>query len=190
MNKINILLADIYISESKTAEAISDNENFKILNFRNEFTHFIKLEENSNVKKLIDEAEIIPDYILKSFLINKFIELKSSNILFVGLYSKKGLKILKKSLNTQGLTVNKIWYVKQKDSDIYKIQFCQNPPNASFEKYLEEIEAGWKNSYCERKDYINFLKTEFADIEWKIIEMDYIKPITKEYIINKINDRA
>ena len=72
MNKINILLADIYISESKTSEAISDEENSKILNFRNEFTHFIKLEENSNVKKLIDEAEIIPDYILESFLFNKF----------------------------------------------------------------------------------------------------------------------
>ena len=190
MNKINILLADIYISESKTSEAISDEENSKILNFRNEFTHFIKLEENSNVKKLIDEAEIIPDYILESFLINKFIEFKSSNILCVGLYSKESLKIIKNSLNSLGLTVNKIWYVKQKDPDTYKIQFCQNPPNASFEKYLEEIEERWEKSYRERKDFINFLKTEFLDLEWRIIEVDYIKPITKEYIINKINDRA
>lgn len=190
MQRINILLSDFRIPNTKTEKVISETFNLFTFNLSNELIKLIsenKKELSQKFKSYIDKGEIIPTSLMEEFLKNEIDAIKNQGILFVDFPKTiEQFLMLEKITGTKTQT---IWHIKQTDYKKYLTEYFKNPNEKLWlDKYGDEVINKWKDDVEKRQTYITELQQITKKDIWKVIEVDYETELHEQLILNKIND--
>lgn len=191
MRKINLLFLDHSISSSNIEKIISETFNLYSLNFVTLFREQIlnnKSELTKELKYYIDKGELIPNFLLEKFLKIQINKSNESDILLVHFpKTSEQYKMIENILSGLETNIEEIWYIKQKNPEIFLAEYLRRNKDWS-DKFGEEIVEKWKSEYESKKQNIKEIHEVSKKVNWKIIEIDFETELSKEQIIKKIND--
>jgi adenylate kinase family enzyme len=195
MNEISILFFDRGISRLKIEEIICDKFNLIVFDFSTEFRSQIlneKSELTKEIKKYLDNGEIIPMFVLEKFLVEKFSELKTKKTLLSGFpKTKEQYELLEKIFSNLKIQLKNIWYFEQNNPEKFKSEYySQEEHKVWLEKFGEEVTENWNKVYLKGRESIQSIKEISKNIKWKIIKVEIENEKDENYIIEKINDNA
>ena len=195
MQKISLLYLDHQISNSKTKKVISEMFNLLLFDFTVQFRELIFEENNElskEIKTFLENGNIIPTNYLEKVLKIQLSKIQNQDILLTNFpRTKEQFLMLENLLQNLDIKIERIWYIKQNNPDVYFKDYFENPENKKWlDKFGDEIIDKWRDEFSKRKDFIMGIQKKVNNIEWKIIEMDYISELNDQHIIEKINGCA
>ena len=195
MQKISLLYLDHQISNSKTKKVISEMFNLFLFDFTVQFRELIFEENNElskEIKTFLESGNLIPTNYLEKVLKTQLSKIENQDILLTNFpRTKEQFLMLEKLLQNLNIKIERIWYIKQNNPDVYFKDYFENPENKKWlDKFGDEIIDKWQDEFSKRKDFIMGIQEITDNIEWKIIEMDYVSELNDQHIIEKINGCA
>ena len=195
MKKISLLFLDHQISNSKTQKVISEMFNLFPFDFNAQFRELISEEDNelaNEIKSLLDSGNMVPTNYLEKFLKIQLSKIENLDILLTNFpRTKEQFLMLENLFLNLEIKIERFWYIKQNNPDLYFKKYFENPENKLWlDKFDDEIIDKWQYEFSKRKDFIMEIQGITYDIEWKIIEMDYVSELNEQHIIEKINGCA
>ena len=195
MQKISLLYLDHQISNSKTKKVISEMFNLLLFDFTVQFRELIFEENNElskEIKTFLENGNIIPTNYLEKVLKIQLSKIQNQDILLTNFpRTKEQFLMLENLLQNLDIKIERIWYIKQNNPDVYFKDYFENPENKKWlDKFGDEIIDKWRDEFSKRKDFIMGIQKKVNNIEWKIIEMDYVSELNDQHIIEKINGCA
>ncbi len=195
MKKISLLFLDHQISNSKTQKVISEMFNLFSFDFKVQFRELIFEEDNElskEIKSLLDSGNMVSTNYLEKVLKIQLSKIENQDILLTNFpRTKEQFLMLENLFLNLEIKIERIWYIKQNNPDLYFKKYFENPENKLWiDKFDDEIIDKWRYEFSKRKDFIMEIQGITYNIEWKIIEMDYVSELNEQHIIEKINGCA
>jgi adenylate kinase family enzyme len=195
MKKISLLFLDHQISNSKTQKVISEMFNLFSFDFKVQFRELIFEEDNElskEIKSLLDSGNMVSTNYLEKVLKIQLSRIENQDILLTNFpRTKEQFLMLENLFLNLEIKIERIWYIKQNNPDLYFKKYFENPENKLWiDKFDDEIIDKWRYEFSKRKDFIMEIQGITYNIEWKIIEMDYVSELNEQHIIEKINGCA
>ena len=195
MKKISLLFLDHQISNSKTQKVISEMFNLFSFDFKVQFRELIFEEDNElskEIKSLLDSGNMVSTNYLEKVLKIQLSRIENQDILLTNFpRTKEQFLMLENLFLNLEIKIERIWYIKQNNPDLYFKKYFENPENKLWiDKFDDEIIDKWRYEFSKRKDFIMEIQRITYNIEWKIIEMDYVSELNEQHIIEKINGCA
>ncbi len=195
MQKISLLYLDHQISNSKTKKVISEMFKLFLFDFTVQFRELIFEENNElskEIKTFLESGNLIPTNYLEKVLKTQLSKIENQDILLTNFpRTKEQFLMLENLLQNLNIKIERIWYIKQNNPDEYFKDYFENLENKKWlDKFGDEIIDKWQDEFSKRKDFIMGIQEITDNIEWKIIEMDYVSELNDQHIIEKINGCA
>ena len=169
--------------------------NLLLFDFTVQFRELIFEENNElskEIKTFLENGNIIPTNYLEKVLKIQLSKIQNQDILLTNFpRTKEQFLMLENLLQNLDIKIERIWYIKQNNPDVYFKDYFENPENKKWlDKFGDEIIDKWRDEFSKRKDFIMGIQKKVNNIEWKIIEMDYVSELNDQHIIEKINGCA
>ncbi|KGO86684.1 nucleoside monophosphate kinase [Flavobacterium suncheonense] len=195
MKKISFLFLDYQISNSKTQKVISEMFNLFLFDFTVQFRELIFEQDNEvskEIKSFLDSGNMVPTNCLEKVLKIQLSKIENQDILLTNFpRTKEQFLMLDKLLLNLNIKIERIWFIKQRNPDEYLKKYFENTENKKWlDKFGDEVIDKWNDEFTKRKEFVIEIQNTTKNIEWKIIEMDYVSEINEQFIIKKINGCA
>ena len=163
--------------------------------FKVQFRELIFEEDNElskEIKSLLDSGNMVSTNYLEKVLKIQLSKIENQDILLTNFpRAKEQFLMLENLFLNLEIKIERIWYIKQNNPDLYFKKYFENPENKLWiDKFVDEIIDKWRYEFSKRKDFIMEIQGITYNIEWKIIEMDYVSELNEQHIIEKINGCA
>ena len=163
--------------------------------FKVQFRELIFEEDNElskEIKSLLDSGNMVSTNYLEKVLKIQLSRIENQDILLTNFpRTKEQFLMLENLFLNLEIKIERIWYIKQNNPDLYFKKYFENPENKLWiDKFDDEIIDKWRYEFSKRKDFIMEIQGITYNIEWKIIEMDYVSELNEQHIIEKINGCA